>query len=188
MFIPYTMNKISEYISNTISALKEVYNKPIQCLFSLGLSFLFLSLNILIFQFTQLGTLLIKEPSLYFKTYFYSLGNLPILSLMSTLTLSLLSSILIVMLIYGYRKNIAMNSQKGAAGASSGLVIGLLAPACPSCGIGLLSALGLGGLGTVLPFGGQEIGIIGILVLLVSIVYVSGQIVAPVCKLPRKRR
>lgn len=180
--------KFLEYRDNAVSALKEVYSKPLNGVFSGALFLSFLTLNLFIFQYIQLGSLIIEQPLVFFKSYLYTLTNLPFLSIVSTLLLSLLSGVLIVMLIYGYRKNMAMSAgKKGAAGASGSILVGLLAPACPSCGIGVLSALGLGGLGAVLPFGGQEIGVFGVIILIASIVYASKQIVAPVCKIKKKR-
>jgi len=66
------------------------------------------------------------------------------------------------------------------------VLVSIVAPACPSCAIGLLSILGLGGFLAVLPFKGLELGVLGVVVLIFSTVYLSGKIVTNTCTINTK--
>lgn len=60
-----------------------------------------------------------------------------------------------------------------AAGGVGGVVPGLLASGCASCGVGLLSLLGFAGVVSVLPFHGNSIRVAGIGVLLIVLARVG---------------
>ncbi|MBI1970963.1 hypothetical protein HYS47_04400 [Candidatus Woesearchaeota archaeon] len=76
--------------------------------------------------------------------------------------------------------------QGGSISAGSlGALLGIAAPACPACGIGLFSLLGYSGLLAVLPFRGKELGVIGIILLLFSIVSISNKINGRTCQVKR---
>ena len=73
-------------------------------------------------------------------------------------------------------------STEAYAGFAS-LLTGVLAPACPSCALGLLTLLGLGSFLTILPFKGAELGFLAVMVLLFSLAYLSKKIVTKGCKI-----
>ena len=113
--------------------------------------------------------------------------------------IAILTGIVAAFLTYyfrGMRKNnraavatpipVGSSIQGGTIGAGSlGTLLGIVAPACPSCGIGLFSLLGYSGLLAVLPFKGKELGIIGIILLLFSIVSISNKINRRTCQVKR---
>ena len=100
------------------------------------------------------------------------------ISLTMLILMSIFSGMVISMTIYLMKRQI-----KGAVTAStSGVLFSLLTPTCPSCAIGLLSALGFGGFIAVLPFKGLELGVLGLIILIVSIIYLSNKIVSNVCE------
>ena len=98
-------------------------------------------------------------------------------SLILLIAMSVLAGIVVSMSVFLVRRQI-----KGSAGAgSSSVLISILAPSCPSCAIGLLSVLGLGGFIGALPFKGVELGVVGVIGLLISLVYMSEKIVTKTC-------
>jgi plastocyanin len=86
--------------------------------------------------------------------------------------MSILAGIVVAMTIYLVKRQIKGNLKA----SSSSILVSLIAPACPSCAIGLLSVLGFGGFLAVLPFKGLELGFIGLGLLGVSTVYLSNKI------------
>ena len=63
----------------------------------------------------------------------------------------------------------------------SGIVAGIIAPACPSCALSILSVMGVGGALAFLPFGGLELGFVAIIILIISLFYLSNKIMTKVC-------
>lgn len=93
-------------------------------------------------------------------------------SFLSFIALSVLSGIFVTLIIY--KLNILENSVKLSLSGTSGLVLGILAPGCAACGLGLATALGLGTIFVnFLPFKGLEISILAIIVLSFSIIKIS---------------
>ncbi len=178
------MVSVSDWFLYLRLAFKEVFSKRKNVTWVFLLALGFLTLNFFLLEYLQVGWVFLSDVEVFFSAYAYSLLSMPWYSLLFLVLLSLLSSILLVMLFYGYKKNVLESHSRGSAGAasSSGVLLSILAPACPSCGIGVLSVVGFGSVGAALPLGGQEIGLLGILVLGVSILFVSKQIAAPHCK------
>ena len=89
-------------------------------------------------------------------------------SFYSVVVLSLMTGILVSLLVYK-TEIITSDRPKGGLFASAGLFLGVLAPGCASCGIGLAAVLGLGAFLVVLPYGGAEISAIAIAIIGFSI-------------------
>ncbi len=100
-----------------------------------------------------------------------------VFSFATLLLISLLSGIVMTFNIYLMKRQISQGVNVGIAGT----IVGILAPACPSCAIGFLGIISMGGLIAVLPFRGLELGVGGIVLLLISLVYLSRKIEANVC-------
>ena len=93
-------------------------------------------------------------------------------SFLSFLALSILSGIFVTLIIY--KSNILENSAKLGLSGASGLVLGILAPGCAACGLGLATALGFGTIFVnFLPFKGIEISVLAIAILSFSILKIS---------------
>ena len=112
-----------------------------------------------------------------------TLHSISPLSLFFLVLLSLFSGIVVSMSVHVLRKQIFL----GAGAGSSGILVSILAPTCPSCALGLLSLLGLGGFLVVLPFKGLELGFLGIVLLIGSMIYLSSKIITITCKVKKKR-
>ena len=173
------MVDFKDYFEYYKDACKEVFANRINVLYIAGISFLFVIFNLIIREFLQIGELLFSSPTNFLDAIWYSWMSMPTTSKFLMLAISILSSMLLVFVYIAFRKNQKLSGKAG----SGGIVLGLLAPACPSCGIGVLSLLGFGSIGAFLPFGGKEIGIVAIFVLIGSLLYVSREIAAPRCKI-----
>lgn len=167
-------------IRNVKTALKEVYKNKGYLFFTIGFSIVIFLFNALINNYKLLLS------SFSFKLLFSLIGGIMTTitptSLIFLVIISILAGIVISMGIFLIRRQI-----KGSVGTSAAsVVIGIAMPACPSCAIGLLSILGLGGFLAVLPFKGLELGVLGMVLLIFSTVYLSGKIVADTCTISTK--
>jgi hypothetical protein len=90
-----------------------------------------------------------------------------------TITIGLLAGVLISLLVYRFNFVKRNELKKTGAFAGIGLFLGILAPGCASCGIGLAAVLGLGASLAVLPLKGAEISIFAVCILFFSIFRVS---------------
>ena len=129
--------------------------------------------------------LFVNNSSLFFfdSPFFFSLWLGVVraqmaFSLLVLILLSLLTGIVIAMLFFLIRRQI-----RGPFTSLSGVFFGLLAPSCPSCAMGLLSVLGFGGFLAVLPFQGAELSVFAVILLLISIFFLSRKITTSRCPL-----
>jgi len=105
--------------------------------------------------------------------------NLSFIHLILVITLSLLAGIVTSFSIFIIRRQISTNF----SGSITGIITAIIAPACPSCALGIFSVLGLGGLLTFLPFKGLEIGLISLIILIITLVYLAKKINTKSCKI-----
>ena len=70
-----------------------------------------------------------------------------------------------------------------SAGSIGGLLVAFLAPACSACAAGVVGAAGSTTLFALLPFGGLEIRVIAVALLIGSAYYTANQIGRKACKL-----
>lgn len=105
-----------------------------------------------------------------------------------TLAIALLFGMNVALFVYYIKRRKAFFQQSGLATSFGGLVSGILGIGCAACGTlvlaPLLSLVGAGALITLLPFGGQEFGILGVGVLGFSVFLTAKKIQDPlVCKI-----
>ncbi len=95
--------------------------------------------------------------------------NFTLLAASYTILMSLLFGLNVALLIYLVRSRSVGAVGKDAAVSVGGLVSGILGVGCAACGTFILSAVlglvGAAGLLTLLPLGGEEFGIVGVLLL-----------------------
>jgi len=106
-----------------------------------------------------------------------TLSSINIISLLLLVLMSLLAGIVLSMTIFLVKRQ--ATAKVGMSSLS--ILAGVIAPACPSCAIGLLSVLGVGSFLAILPFKGLELGVIAVFALFISILYLSKKIAAKVC-------
>lgn len=130
---------------------------------------------------------IVRNYKLLFGNFSFSLLWSLIYGLMASFTplaflfliiISLLGGIVITYSAYLIKRQLTLQASLG----TPGILIAILAPACPSCALGLLSLLGMGGVLAFLPLGGLELGILGIFLLFLSVTHLSTKIMANVCE------
>ncbi|MDO8511597.1 MAG: hypothetical protein Q7S55_05540 [Nanoarchaeota archaeon] len=163
------------HLNNIREALHEVYSERKYFLFSGLFSLLVFSLNALIGNFKLIASQfsLVLMVDLLVSAH----GTMSAVSFVSLIIISLLSGIVFSLSIFLFKRQISYSAGVGV----TGIVSSILAPACSSCALGLAGILGIGGFLSVLPFKGQELSVLGIILLGVSLVYLSGKISVKVC-------
>ncbi|HLC71254.1 MAG TPA: hypothetical protein VJI32_04550 [Candidatus Nanoarchaeia archaeon] len=165
-----------KYLHHSIKASKEVYSSPSYYTITIFSALVLVGLNVVL-----------RNYSLLFDQFSFSLLLSLIYGLLSTFTplallflaiTSLLGGMVIALSIFLIRRQLAMQASVGAPS----ILIAILAPACPSCALGLLGLLGISGVLAFLPLKGFEFAILGIILLLISIGYLSSKIVLTVCE------
>lgn len=92
--------------------------------------------------------------------------SLPWYSVTILVLVSVLTGIVFGLVTFKVRAKMA--SSVGSKLGFMGMVLGVIAPSCSSCGIGVLAIIGAGSAFSGLPLHGTEIGILGVLLLVVS--------------------
>jgi len=165
------------YVNKVTEALKEVYSEKKYFVITGSVALALFLFNALVNNYK----IIISDFSLilFFSLLLGTLSSIATSSLILLMVMSFLAGIVIATTIFLVKRQV-----RGSVGASaSGIFVSLIAPACPSCAIGLLSVLGLGGFLAVLPFKGLELGILGIALLGISIAYLSNKVVTKTCKI-----
>ncbi len=157
------------------SALKEVYTKKKYFIFTILFSLFIFSTNTIIRNYKILLTDF--SLKLFFSLIKGSYSSMSLLSFGFLIMISILSGIVFSLSLFLIKRQLSGNLGIGA----SGIITGILAPACPSCALGGLGVLGLGGFLTFLPFKGKELGVLGLLLLLFSINYLCNKITTKTC-------
>lgn len=114
--------------------------------------------------------------------------NFTLLSALYTIAIALLFGVNLAMTIYFLRRKVSEVRQSGVATGFIGLASGVLGMGCAACGSLLLtsglSLVGASGILAFLPLAGGEFGILGVILLLISIYFIAKQIQNPaVCKI-----
>ncbi|MBX4196721.1 hypothetical protein KW805_03980 [Candidatus Pacearchaeota archaeon] len=175
-------------IEESGKGLKEVFRHGRYVVLACIIALIFYAANIL---FISLRTIISVSPHVGFLGTLTLIKNLVIgyqgflWHWYSLIVISILTGILISVLWYHYVKVRKLERKVGIAG-SVGLFLGLLAPACASCGIGLAAVVGLGAILAVLPFKGAEISFVAIILLIYSIIIVSSAVIES-CSIDRKK-
>ena len=162
-----------KYLEQVKKALQEVYKRKKYFLVTLVFAFLIVMFNLLVNNYR----LILSQPSLIPILMLGSFGTISKTAFSLLLVSALLGGMVFSMGIFLVARQIG-----GTVGASSSVLLSVIAPSCPACAIGPLSVLGLSGYLAVLPFQGLELGILSIIILSVSLVYLSGKIETKVCK------
>lgn len=114
--------------------------------------------------------------------------NFTLLSASYTIAIAVLFGVNLAMTIYFLRRKVSEVRQSGVATGFIGLASGVLGMGCAACGSLLLtsslSLVGASGILAFLPLAGGEFGILGVILLSVSIYLIAKQVQNPaVCKI-----
>jgi len=164
-----------EYL-NTIQSLSEVYAEKKYFVYSGLFGLLVFSLNALLGNFKLIASQF--SLVLIFDLLVSAHKTMSTVSFVFLLIISLLSGIVFSLSIFLFKRQVSYSAGVGF----TGIISSILVPACSSCALGLAGILGIGGFLSVLPFKGLELGVLGMVLLSVSIVYLSGKIAKKVCE------
>lgn len=164
-------------LQNVQEALKEVYDAKKYFAITILVAIVLFLFNTLVNNYR----ILISDFSffLFFSLLQGTLASMTSLSMVFLITISVLAGIVTAMTVFLVQRQVQGNFKASL----SSILVGLIAPACPSCAIGLLSVLGFGGFLAVLPFKGLELGFLGVVFLGISTVYLSNKITTKVCSI-----
>lgn len=169
-----------QYATNVIQAGREVFSRKSYLAVSLVSAFVLYSLNAVVQNFRLLkGNF--SLPLLWSLVMGLKETFTPF-SYILLILISVLGGVVLTFSIYLLRRQVSMGASAGI-----GAVAAIVAPACPSCALGVLGSIGLGGLAGFFPLGGVEIALFALLLLLISIAYLSSKIASPAVCRPKER-
>lgn len=110
--------------------------------------------------------------------------NFMLVSALTTVAISLLVGVNVALVLYLYRRKRSGLNKGGVAVSTFGAIVGIFGVGCAACGslilTGLLSAVGGVGVLALLPFKGQELGIVGVVALLYATYFLVQKIIRPI--------
>ena len=178
-------------------ALTLTFTRPLYATVAIVVSIAVFALSVWIQNLHLLIIILSSAAStrLKFDIFLSMLGsiatNYSLFSASYTVAIAVLFGINIALVVkfFAIRKS-HIRSSGTTASSFLGLVSGMLGIGCAACGtfvlVPLLSLFGAAGLVAFLPFGGEEFGVLGVLVLLFSIYSISIKLTNPqVCKVTK---
>ena len=166
------MNKMFRFWKEVFSHFKYITS-------TLIIALLFYSLNVVILNFRTI---------LSFYSYLGFLGSIKLflsflIDLEETIKIGSFISLIIISMLLGllfslisYKTNTLKKANNKSLGfiSSIGVILGVLAPGCAACGIGLASSLGISAVFlSLLPLKGLELSIFSIVLLMIAIFKIS---------------
>ncbi len=173
-----------------IEGFKEVFSKSKYIFLTLFVALLFYLLNVVISDFFELTEIFRNYSFIVFLklSFFYFIGfpsTISFFSAISMLFIALLFGSYISLAIYK-TKQIKKFETKTSFAGSVGVFLGVFAPGCAACGIGVASLFGLGGLISFLPYDGFEISVIALIFLLYANFSIAKKINQNTCSIKIK--
>jgi len=175
-----------------IDSIKKVYEKPSYLILSALIAIAVFIFAVLLPNFSLIINLLGLESASLFqklKVIFSLFGsiktNFTVISASYTILIAILFGVNVSMLIYYIKSRKGTIKIKGSGTGTSlgGLISGIFGIGCAACGTFILSAIlglfGATGIISFLPLGGEEFGIIGVLILVYAIYATAKKIQAP---------
>lgn len=163
---------------NVSLALKEVFSRPPYIITAVLVALALFTFDIGIINIGYY--LSFHSIWLSFEVFFGTLNTIMLHSVIMLIVLSILSGILLSLIAYQVKYLSSIN--ESAALGFGGLVLSILAPACATCGIGLVALLGLSGIASSLPFAGLSLEIIGAALLTVGVYSITQKIAVKACR------
>ena len=176
-------------------ALQKVFRKPIYILLALVTSFAVFAfavwlpnISLIVKVMGHPGISLTQKLDLPISLLGSIVTNFTLLSASYTIAIAILFGINVAIFVYFLRRRITDVEQSGIATGFFGITSGVIGMGCAACGsfllTSLLSLVGASGILAFLPLGGGEFGILGVILLSVSIYLTAKKIQNPaVCKI-----
>lgn len=125
----------------------------------------------------------LEKISFLFSLFGSIQTNFSIISASYTIIIAILFGINIALLVYYVRSRQVSALGSGATLSVGGLISGMFGIGCATCGTFILTSVlalvGVGGIITFLPFGGEEFGILGIVLIIYATYYIAKKIKEP---------
>lgn len=179
-------------IYKNLSVWANVFKQPKYIFITIAVAFLFYLLNVLISNIRNLASYYKYYGLGMTMTFFVKLligfkSTILAHSFAALIVISLLLGILASLIIYKascFNFSDRSKNEGGLIGVL-GVSLGILAPGCVACGIGIISLIGVsGGVLSLLPYEGFEFSILSILLLVAAILQFTKNIY--VCNLKKK--
>lgn len=182
-------SNIKKDLRNVFSVWKQVFSNWKYLIIAVAAIFIFYfvnvviaSYNLIIPSYNQFGFFGAMK---FFLTLFMGFKErlLPS-SFISLIVIAVLFGILVSLMLY--RTEIIKKTSGKNMGffGTTGVFLGILAPGCPACGIGILGVLGIGtSFLALLPFKGLEISVLAILILSFATFKITKSISKETCKI-----
>lgn len=168
-------------LKDLFSTLEEVFSNWKYSLSAILIFVVFYSVNVFISNFSTIISYygrfgFFQGTQFFFTIFFVFRQTVSFSSFISIVLIGVLFGILFSLI--AYKTNIAKGtSRKIGFFGTIGIFLGVLAPGCAACGVGLLSLLGLSAVAiTFLPFDGLELSWLAIGILGFSIIKISQDI------------
>ncbi|PIZ82717.1 hypothetical protein COX97_03345 [Candidatus Pacearchaeota archaeon CG_4_10_14_0_2_um_filter_05_32_18] len=162
---------------------RKIFSKPKYLLMTIIIALIFYSINVLIASWETVFSVYsfrgFSEGSKMFVNLFLGFGNTIVWhSHASLILIAFLLGMFFSLVVYRTKMSVKIMDKKGAGiFASLGVFLGVLAPGCAACGMGILSALGFGVVAVnFLPLKGLEISILSIAILGFSVAKITDKI------------
>ena len=170
------------YIRVVITSLHTVYTQKRYFLLTILIAFFTYAGNVLFHNFKLvLGT---SSLSLTLALLFAPQAMYTSFSIILLILISVLAGIVFSMSTFLLRRQFKVAVSAG----STSVLMSILAPACPACALGVFGLIGVNGFLAALPFGGIEFGILGLVILIGSTMYLSTKIQTNICELKPKKK
>lgn len=178
-----------------ISGLSRVFRHPAYITLSIGVALVVFAFAVLLPNFSLLAQVLPSQSielydkiSLVFNLFQSIQTNFTTLSATYTILIAIFFGMNVALFAYFIRRQKALIKSTNSAASIGGLVSGLFGIGCAACGTFILSwvlgLIGVVGIISYLPLGGEEFGILGVVLLVYSVVATANKINPPqVCKI-----
>ena len=177
-----------------LKGLGQTFKRPGYTLLALAIAIVVFTFAVWLPNFKFIADILSSEvanlndkASIIFGLYGSIGTNFTVVSAIYTILIALLFGMNVSLLTYYIRSQKKVLKGKDTASGLGGLVAGVFGVGCASCGTFILTSvlglLGVGGVIAYLPLGGEEFGILGVMLLLYSVYALGKRIEAPlVCE------
>tara|TARA_Y100000296_G_scaffold74291_1_gene92647 strand:- start:4445 stop:4984 length:540 start_codon:yes stop_codon:yes gene_type:complete len=152
------------------SVWKKVFSNWKYLASTIMITLVFYSLNVLIASYNSLVSFykqsgFLKTINLFLNFFIGFKSTVLLYSFISLVLISILFGLLFSLIAYKTKIIKSISGKIGFIG-TTGIFLGILAPGCAACGVGLLSLFGISAAFlTFLPFGGLELSILSIIIL-----------------------
>ncbi len=170
--------------------LQQVFSRKSYIILACTTSFLVFAFSTWLPNFSLIGRVIASSTATLLDKVSFLFGllgaiktNFTTFSAIYTIIIAVLFGVNVALVAYFFKRRKKLAVQGGVTTSFSGLLSGMFGIGCAACGTLVLSPifslLGAGGVLALLPFGGQEFGILGVGLLGFSIVLTSKKIQEP---------